>query len=200
MNIAIIDDDSANRKLLKSLVETENIGKVVFEHENGTYIDELDFSSTHIDIILTDLILPVRSGLLALRDLQRKNFNGSVIILSQVQDKNSIGEAFSLGIEYFINKPINLIEITSIFNKVKEKHQLQQALKELQRERLQSQLTPTEIAILRLVSKRLTQAEIAKKQSITLQTVKNHINKILKKTSSFNSKEAARKAKEMGLI
>ena len=40
-------------------------------------------------------------------------------MISQVEAKEMVGEAYSLGIEYFIHKPINKIEIVTVLRKVK---------------------------------------------------------------------------------
>ncbi|MDQ0252847.1 DNA-binding NarL/FixJ family response regulator [Evansella vedderi] len=200
MNIAIIDDDPAVRKILKNIVEDNGIGKVIFEYEDGSYVDDVEFYKKEINVIMTDLIMPVKSGIDGIKDLHKKDYKGSIIMLSQVKDKQFIGEAYTLGIDYFINKPINIIEVVSVFNKVREKLTLQQLVEKYEREKFKSLLTATELKILKLISLRLTQTEIAEQLCITLQTVKNHITNILKKTSSFNSKDAARKAKEMQLI
>lgn len=42
-------------------------------------------------------------------------------MISQVSDTDLITEAYNLGIEFFINKPINIIEVEKVANKVAQK-------------------------------------------------------------------------------
>ncbi|MCZ0756011.1 response regulator transcription factor [Anoxybacillus sp. J5B_2022] len=68
------------------------------------------------------------------------------------------------------------------------------------REQMTCPLTKTEIAILKLIDQGYTQQEIANHFVISVQTVKNHVSRILKKLSAKNSKSAASKAKDIGLF
>lgn len=67
-------------------------------------------------------------------------------------------------------------------------------------ERLRALLSEREIEILTLILEDCTQVEISKRLYISLRTVKNHVNSILRKMGETSSKEAARKAEEIGLI
>jgi two-component system response regulator YcbB len=44
-----------------------------------------------------------------------------------------IGEAYSLGIEYYITKPINRLEILSVLRLVEERLRMQQSIQDIQR-------------------------------------------------------------------
>ncbi|KHF28967.1 Response regulator protein VraR [Anoxybacillus sp. BCO1] len=68
------------------------------------------------------------------------------------------------------------------------------------REQITCPLTKTEIAILKLIDQGYTQQEIANHLVISVQTVKNHVSRILKKLSAKNGKHAVSKAKEMGFL
>lgn len=68
------------------------------------------------------------------------------------------------------------------------------------KEQMTRPLTKTEVAILKLIDQGYTQQEIANHLVISVQTVKNHVNRILKKLNAKNGKCAASKAKEMGLF
>lgn len=53
-------------------------------------------------------------------------------MISQVEAKEMVGEAYSLGIEYFIHKPINKIEIVTVLRKVKERIELETSIGDIQ--------------------------------------------------------------------
>ena len=45
-------------------------------------------------------------------------------MISQVESKQLIGEAYTLGVEYYITKPLNKIEVVSVVRKVMERIRL----------------------------------------------------------------------------
>lgn len=61
-------------------------------------------------------------------------------------------------------------------------------------------LTPRELEVLRLVDGGLTNKEIAAALSIELQTVKNHVHNLLDKLQLDGRRDAARFAREQGLL
>ncbi|WP_144488030.1 response regulator, partial [Bacillus pumilus] len=80
-----------------------------------------------VDILLIDLLMPGRDGIETIRHLQG-SYNGKAVMISQVEAKEMVGEAYSLGIEYFIHKPINKIEIVTVLRKVKERIELETSI------------------------------------------------------------------------
>lgn len=53
-------------------------------------------------------------------------------MISQVESKELIGEAYSLGIDYYITKPINRIEILTVIRKVMERIHLERSITNIQ--------------------------------------------------------------------
>lgn len=89
----------------------------------------------------------------------------------------------------------------TILEKVREEFsRLKKLEEEMEAKRIESLLTPTEIIILKLIEQGLTQSEIAKELVISVRTVKNHVNNILRKMNEKSSREAASKAKAIGVI
>lgn len=89
----------------------------------------------------------------------------------------------------------------TILEKVRlEFSRLKKLEEEIEAKRIESLLTPTEIMILKLVEQGLTQSDIAKELVISVRTVKNHVNNILRKMNEKSSREAASKAKVIGVI
>ncbi|MDG0811939.1 response regulator transcription factor [Cohnella rhizosphaerae] len=77
-------------------------------------------------------------------------------------------------------------------------------LKTLEREfevkKVQDMITPAELQLLEMVDRGYSQSQIADKQFISIRTVKNHINHILRKLRAPGSKEAAKQVRELGLF
>lgn len=132
MRFFITDDDEAIRSMLVEIIEDYDLGEVVGEAENGSVIDYHLLNLKKVDILIIDLLMPIRDGIETVRSLG-SFFTGSIIMLSQVEDKEIIGEAYSLGVQYYITKPINRLEVIGIIQKVVEHIQLQKSIQDIQK-------------------------------------------------------------------
>lgn len=113
------------------MIEDEDLGEVVGEAEDGSQIEGHYLHFKQVDILLIDLLMPGRDGIETIRHLQG-SYNGKAVMISQVEAKEMVGEAYSLGIEYFIHKPINKIEIVTVLRKVKERIELETSIGDIQ--------------------------------------------------------------------
>lgn len=127
MRFFIVDDDEAIRCMLSEIIEDYDLGEVVGEAKNGAAIDGNLLTIKAIDILIIDLLMPIRDGIQTVRDLAPA-FKGRIIMLSQVEDKEMIGNAYSLGVHNYITKPINRLEVISIIQNVMEHIRLQNAI------------------------------------------------------------------------
>ena len=73
----------------------KNLGTIAGEAEDGSevYADILD--KQEIDILIIDLLMPNRDGIETVREIA-PFFHGKIIMISQVETKDLIGEAYSL--------------------------------------------------------------------------------------------------------
>lgn len=131
MRFFIVDDDEAIRSMLSEIIEDYDLGIVVCEADNGSAVTNTLLSQKEIDILIIDLLMPIRDGLQTIKELG-PSFNGKIIMISQVENKELIGEAYSLGVEYYITKPINRLEVIGIIEKVIEHIQLQNSISDIQ--------------------------------------------------------------------
>lgn len=72
------------------------------------------------DIILTDLNMPMMSGLDMIKEIKEIDSSAKVIILSAHGDVDNLSEAVKLGINNFVSKPIDIEKFNSILLKVLE--------------------------------------------------------------------------------
>ncbi|HYE11916.1 MAG TPA: response regulator [Patescibacteria group bacterium] len=115
----VIDDDMAVRSVLTKIIEQYSLGDVFAEAENGLEGEELILKYKP-DIVIIDLLLPIQDGISIIKKVKASNVKSMFIMLSQVSDKNMIAKAYELGIEFFISKPINVIEVVNVIKRVKE--------------------------------------------------------------------------------
>lgn len=131
MNYFIVDDDPAIRAMLTDMIEDEDLGNVVGEVEDGSLVDNGLLSLKKVDVVLIDLLMPIRDGIETIRTLAG-GFQGKFVMISQMEAKELIGEAYSLGVEYYITKPLNHLEITGILKKVNKQILLEQSIQGIQ--------------------------------------------------------------------
>jgi two-component system, response regulator YcbB len=130
MNFYITDDDEAVRTMLTQIIEEEDIGEVVGEAWDGSLLDGMTLTLKKVDVLFIDLLMPIRDGIETIRQI-KPEFNGKIIMLSQVESKDMIGEAYSLGIEHYITKPINKFEVLAVIQKVIERIRLEKSVHDI---------------------------------------------------------------------
>ena len=115
----VIDDDRTVRSVLSKIIEQYNLGDLCAEADNGLLGEEL-IMRYKPDIVIIDLLLPMQDGMSIIKKVKSLNGKSMFIMLSQVSDKNMIAKAYEFGIEFFISKPINVIEVVNVIKRVKE--------------------------------------------------------------------------------
>ncbi|MBP1963067.1 DNA-binding domain-containing protein [Paenibacillus aceris] len=132
MRFFIIDDDPAIRSMLEQIIEDEDLGSVVGEASDGAHVDIPLLELKQVDIMLIDLLMPVRDGIETVRKLSG-SFEGKIIMISQVESKEMIVKAYASGIEYYITKPINRLEVIAVIRKVSELLLIHQSFRNIQK-------------------------------------------------------------------
>ncbi|MHC0039658.1 response regulator [Pseudoneobacillus sp. C159] len=127
MKYFIVDDDTASRRMLEKIIVECELGDVVGEAESG--IDSLPLIHSILpDIVLIDFLMPELDGIETIEHLRNQGFTGQFIMISQVVNKEMVGEAYEKGIEFFIHKPINRLEVQSILKKTADQILLRKSL------------------------------------------------------------------------
>lgn len=128
MKFYVLDDLVASVKVLENIIETKNLGEVV---GSSTDVEKAipEILAKEPDIVMVDLLMPKKDGITVVREIRDVNPDISFIMVSQVADKNMIQDAYEAGIEFFITKPNNRIEIEKVINNVIEKRQMAEVLK-----------------------------------------------------------------------
>ena len=123
----IIDDDMASRRMLEKVIVEGDLGMVIGDAESGVKAIS-PVLSLQPDIVLVDLLMPGLDGIETMEQLKNQGFQGQFIMISQVVNKEMVGEAYEKGVEFFIHKPINRVEVQSILRKTAEKSRLKDSL------------------------------------------------------------------------
>ncbi|ARF14155.1 response regulator [Sporosarcina ureae] len=126
MRYFIVDDDKASRVMLKNIL-AEQEGIVIGEADSGVKAIP-QILSLAPDVVLIDLLMPELDGIETIQQLKSQGYCGQFIMLSQVVNKEMVGEAYQVGVEFFIHKPINQIEVQSIVRRTAEQLRLKNSL------------------------------------------------------------------------
>ncbi|MGD8811722.1 MAG: EAL domain-containing protein [Thioalkalispiraceae bacterium] len=105
--ILIIDDDNITRLTLTKVLEKEGNYRVI-DARNG--IEGLEaFRKYHPDMVLMDVMMPEMDGYQTCREIRKISDADAtpIIMLTGLNDVDSIGKSFDVGATDFITKPIN---------------------------------------------------------------------------------------------
>jgi two-component system, response regulator YcbB len=151
----IIDDDLACRKILAQIIEDENLGEIIGElpDGHGNIIGTIAYHQP--DVLLVDLLMPGKDGIEVVEQLRARDYRGKIVMISQVENKEMVAQAYAAGIEFYINKPINKIEVISVIRNVTERIRM-----ELSFEQMRESLTNLD----RIGSLRRTHRQIQSRQ------------------------------------
>ncbi len=116
MNFFVVDSSAEVRKIVRDVIIEDNLGIVTEEAEDGceVYADQLP--KKRIKILVIDQTFPNRSGIDTVREIA-PYFNGKIVMLSEGSEEE-ITQAYSLGVEYCIRKPIIKTELSFILQKL----------------------------------------------------------------------------------
>ncbi|MFC1585895.1 response regulator [Fibrobacterota bacterium] len=111
----------------------EKEGWRVLAAANGQEALEL-FQKEKIDIVLTDIKMPCKDGLTALKEMREISDDFEALILSGFGDEANAIAAMRSGAYNFIRKPIDLEQLLAVLEKTVEKLNLNRILKYRNRE------------------------------------------------------------------
>ena len=214
IRVLLVEDDLDWLRGLTAYLNNEPDIKIVTTA--STSEDALAAMADHeIDVVLMDIMLASNVEGIWLTSHITASSTASVIMLTSLEDKEMIFEAFRAGaIDYHIKSEFKTIpeairsayERRSPINSAvaasmrEEFRRLKEMEKEIKLRELRSLMTPTELEVLKLIEQGYTQPQIADKFVISLRTVKVHVGHILRKLGVGSSREAAEKVRESKIL
>src|SRR5476651_942823 len=104
-SILVIEDDDIMLKAIRNILNKDGFN--VFTAKDGKEAFEL-LDTTDYDIVITDLMMPYANGLEVVSKLRNDNAkrNVGIIVVSSVGNEETITEAFRLGADDYLKKPI----------------------------------------------------------------------------------------------
>ena len=131
MKIYLIDDDPNILNFLKLIVQAKNLGEICGVCSSP--IDAMeDLKYIKPDIVVVDLLMPGMDGISFVKKASVEFQDIAYIMLSQVSNKDMISSAYEAGVEFFIQKPINAIEVENVITRVCQSLAMKRTLNSMQ--------------------------------------------------------------------
>jgi DNA-binding NarL/FixJ family response regulator len=209
--IVIADDHELARAGLRAMLTDQRGFELVGETSNGQEALLL-CRRLQPDLALVDVRMPGMDGLSTCRAIKQECPATSVILVTMHANPEYLFEALKAGAAGYVLKDVSQRELISavqgvlrgesILNQELVARLLQRLASETQsREGLPpGRLSPREREVLELLTKGQTNREIARKLTVSVSTVKIHVEHILAKLGVSDRTQAAVRATEMGLL
>ncbi|WP_274363129.1 response regulator [Paenibacillus thermotolerans] len=122
----LVEDDPAVRKMVSRIIAESGLGDVIGEAADGW---SASYEAVRkADVVVIDLLMPGRDGIETVKSLREEGYGGRFIMVSQVENKQMVGEAYQQGIDTFIQKPINRLEVHAVLKRVADHLLLEKSL------------------------------------------------------------------------
>lgn len=131
MKIYLIDDDANIVNIMKIIIQAKKLGEICgLCHSPVDALEDLKYMKP--DIVVVDLLMPEMDGITFVKKARAEFADIAFIMLSQVSSKDMISAAYESGVEFFIQKPINAIEVESVLTKVAQSLSMKRTLNGMQ--------------------------------------------------------------------
>lgn len=210
ITVLIADDQTLFREGIKDVLNGEKWMEVVGEAADGLEAVALA-KKLKPDVVLMDIKLPKLDGIAATRKIREITSEVNVLMLSSFEDEAHVLDAIQAGANGYLSKMLPAAElVNSIKTFTTEGLMIPQqmmgkllhGLRRMGSNNAPSQatLTKTEIKVMDLLGKGLSNKELAKALDCSVKTIKNHLNSAFHKLGVSSRTEAVVKAIEKGLI
>ncbi|QDU30223.1 Response regulator protein VraR [Anatilimnocola aggregata] len=208
ISLLIADDHEVIRTGVKSMLEGSDI-QVVAEAATGNQAIEQTVKH-HPDVVLLDVRMPETDGLEALERIIDRSPRTKVVMLTGHDNPTYIARAVALGAAGYLLKDSPRDAILGAINRAHtglppDSESLMGRVKNTMARRRPTYdedipLTNREVQVLRHVALGLSNREIGRSLEISIETVKEHVQNILRKLEAGDRTEAAVWAVKKGLV
>src|SRR5215212_8863278 len=201
IRIVVVDDQAVVRQGFVALINTVPDMEVIAEGTDGRQAVEL-YKKLKPDVLLTDLRMPVMTGVEAIAAIRREFPSARVIVLTTFDGDEDIYRSLQAGAQGYLLKDMFFDELEEAIRKV---HAGGRRIPGVVAERLAgrvggSDLTGRELEVLKLIVGGRSNKEIGAALGISEATVKSHINSILGKLGVTDRTQAATTALQRGIV
>jgi two-component system NarL family response regulator/two-component system response regulator DegU len=211
--VALVDDHKLFREGMRALLASQTDLQVVAEAGSAEEaVSAINASSP--DVVILDLLLPGRSGMMLARELLRQEPKRRLMALSMLSDESDVAAALDAGFLGYASKEQSVDEVIAGIRAVAKRQPYlaprfsQLVLDEYRRLRREkgegstplAALTQREREIFDLTVSGLNTAGIARQLFISKRTVETHRARILRKLNMHSASDLVRLAAKLGLL
>jgi DNA-binding NarL/FixJ family response regulator len=200
-NILLIDDHAMFRSGLRMVLNAHMDGAVVFEA--GSLNEATQDAPEEINVILLDINLPGLNGLDGMAFLKRKWPMVPVIILSSQDGPETVRDALARGAVRFISKADTADRIVALLNRVLRGEYAEPETQPGGGDEASDvpvHLTPRQCEVLELLCQGMSNKLIARRLTLSENTVRGHVQAILGFLQVASRSEASFAARRRGLV
>ena len=197
----VVDDHALFRTGVANIINQEPDLRVVAEAANGAEAVDV-YERVRPDVMLLDLRMPVMEGVEAVRRIRERDPRARVIVLTTYDTDEEIARALKAGAKAYVLKDISADDLVGCIRDVLagKTYIAPAAAAKLAEGVTRVQLTPRELATLRLMADGKANKEIATELGISDRTVKTHLGHLFEKLGVTSRTEAIKVATRRGLV
>jgi two-component system, NarL family, response regulator DesR len=199
IRVVIAEDQGMVLGALAALLEIEGDISVIAQVRNGK--EAVDAVIAHTpDVLITDIEMPLMTGLDATAELRRRHLNTRVIILTTFARAGYLRRAMEAGASGYMLKDMRAEELADAVRRV------QQGLRVIHPDLATEAwgevdpLTDRERQVLRLAGEGMQSGDIADELKLSEGTVRNYLSEAISKMGASNRVEASRIARTKGWL
>jgi len=200
-NVLVVDDHLLLRTGVAKIINQAPDLRVIAEASNGAEAVDA-FERYRPDVTLLDLRMPVMEGVEAVRQIRERDPHAKVIVLTTYDTDEDISRALRAGAKAYVLKDISADALIECIHDVLagKTYLAPAAAAKLAEGLTRVQLTPRELATLRLLADGKANKEIATELGISERTVKTHLGHLFEKLGVTSRTEAVKIATRRGLV
>jgi DNA-binding NarL/FixJ family response regulator len=205
----LADDEDLVRAGLRALLDGHDDITVVGEARDGAEVVSAA-RALRPDVVCMDVRMPVVDGIQATRTLVARHPDTAVLVLTTFESDDYVHGALAAGAQGFLLKraaPESLVDAIRTVHRGESllfpdalRRVVARALPAAARRSGLPMLTEREGEVLRLIAAGLSNAEIAARLYVTVETVKTHVARILAKLGVRDRVQAVIRAYESGFV
>ena len=201
LKILLAEDHNIVRSGIRSLLEDDECIAIVAEAVNGSQALDYIKNNEPIDIVLTDIDMPVMDGISLIREVKKLNPHIKIVILSMHDNEKYVAQAFEAGASGYLLKNVAADELIFALKYINRGGKyvcaelsmsmlagvLKKVTGSISTAKSAVEFSSREIQVLELIAEGLTNQEMSDRLFISKRTVEGHRQSLTDKTGCRNT-------------